>query len=261
MRLVIDEKFVKRNTSIGKYTLQAGLVLLVGALIIDIYGFTRPQDSLILVYALVAFFFGLVLTNVSAYYNNRWGRRPDKGLSDALKGIDNRYALYHYRLGAAHVLLGPNGSTVLIPKYQPGAITFEKGKWLAPGAKRGPLGLFSNDPIGNPVAEAAEEGYKAGPHSGGSPRAYQGYHFRILTSQGPFSPGGAMDYMVKGKLIGGFAIVAWPAEYGNSGVMTFIMSHEGKVYQRDLGENTAKIAASMIAYDPGPEWKKVEPVK
>jgi hypothetical protein len=157
MRLVIDQKLVSRNARIGKYTLQAGLVLLVGALVIDIYGFTRPQDSMILIYALGAFFIGLVLTNVSAYYNNRWGRRPDKGLSDALKGVDNRYTLYHYRLGAAHVLLGPNGCTVLIPKYQPGTITFDKGKWLAPSAKRGPLGLFTSDPVGNPVAEAADE--------------------------------------------------------------------------------------------------------
>ena len=70
-----------------------------------------------------------------------------------------------------------------------------------------------------------------------------------------------MDYMVGGKLIGGFAIVAWPADYDNSGIMTFIMSHEGKVYQRDLGEDTAKTAMSMSAYDPGPEWKKVEPEK
>jgi hypothetical protein len=157
MRLVIDQKLVQRNANIGKYSLNVGLVLLVGALIIDIYGFTRPQDTMILVYALVAFFLGLVLTNVSAYFNNRWGRRPDKGLSDALKGVDDRYTLYHYRLGAAHVLLGANGSTVFVPKYQPGAITFEKGKWLAPSAKRGPLGLFTNDPIGNPVAEAADE--------------------------------------------------------------------------------------------------------
>jgi hypothetical protein len=157
MRLIIDEKLVERNAKIGKYTLQAGLVLLVGALIIDIYGLTRPQDTMILMYALGAFFIGLLLTNVAAFYNNRWGRRPDKGLSDALKGIDDRYSLYHYRLGASHVLLGPNGATVLLPKYQPGAILFQKGKWLAPSAKRGPLGLFTNDPVGNPVAEAAEE--------------------------------------------------------------------------------------------------------
>jgi hypothetical protein len=157
MRLVIDQKLVQRNASIGKFSLNAGLVLLVGALVIDIYGFTRPQDTMILVYALVAFFVGLVLTNVSAYFTNRWGRRPDKGLSDALKGMDDRYTLYHYRLGAAHVLLGPNGTTVFVPKYQPGTITLDKGKWRAPSAKRGPLGMFTNDPIGNPMAEAADE--------------------------------------------------------------------------------------------------------
>lgn len=157
MRLIIDQKMVDRNVKIGKYTLNAGLVLLVGALVIDLYGFTRPQDSLILFAAMGAFLVGLVLTNVSAYYNNRWGRRPDKGLNDALKGLDDRYSLYHYRLGAAHLLLGLNGATVLVPKYQPGAITLAKGKWQAPGAKRGPLGMFTNDPVGDPVAEAAEE--------------------------------------------------------------------------------------------------------
>jgi hypothetical protein len=157
MRLVIDQKLVQRNTAIGKYSLNVGLVLLVGALIIDIYGFTRPQDTMILVYALIAFFIGLVLTNVSSYFTNRWGRRPDKGLSDALKGVDNRYTLYHYQLGAAHVLLGPNGTTVFVPKYQPGTVSLVRGKWLAPSARRGPLGLFTNDPIGNPMAEAADE--------------------------------------------------------------------------------------------------------
>jgi hypothetical protein len=161
MRLVTDQKLVDRNAKIGKYSLQGGLVLLVGALVIDIYGFTQPQNSTILVYALAAFFVGLVLTNVSGYFNNRWGRRPDKGLTDALKGLDDRYALYNFRLGAAHVLLGPNGATVLVPKYQPGAITFEavkgKGRWQAPGARRGPLGMFTNDPVGDPLAEAADE--------------------------------------------------------------------------------------------------------
>jgi hypothetical protein len=157
MRQITDQKTVERNANIGKYALQAGLVLLVGALVIDIYGFTRPQDSMIVVYAMGAFFVGLVLTNVSAYFNNRWGRRPDKGLSDALRGLDEHYALYHFRLGAAHVLFGPGGVTVLVPKYQPGTISIAKGRWRAPGAQRGPLGMFTSDPIGNPVAEAADE--------------------------------------------------------------------------------------------------------
>ncbi len=113
-------------------------------------------------------------------------------------------------------------------------------------------------PLGPLAAAAAEEGYKPGQPTAASPRAYHGYRFRILTSQGASAPGGAMDYMVGGKLIGGFAVVAWPAEYGNSGIMTFVINHEGKIYQRALGEGTAKTAKSMIAYDPGPEWKAVE---
>jgi len=116
-------------------------------------------------------------------------------------------------------------------------------------------------PLGPLAAAAAEEGYRRGDPADASPRPYHGYYFRILTAQGPNAPGGAMNYLVGAKLIGGFAIVAWPADYDNSGIMTFIMNHAGIVYQRDLGDDTAKIAATMSAYDPGPEWKKVEPGK
>jgi hypothetical protein len=113
-------------------------------------------------------------------------------------------------------------------------------------------------PLGPLAAAAAEEGYKHRAASAATPQPYHGYLFRILTSQGASAPGGAMDYMVGGKLIGGFAIVAWPAEYGNSGVTTFLMNHDATVYQRDLGDDTAKTAAAMNAYDPAPEWKKVQ---
>jgi len=117
-------------------------------------------------------------------------------------------------------------------------------------------------PLGPFAAAAAEEGYKPAERpTNVSRRPYHGYYFRILTAQGPNAPGGAMDYMVGGRLIGGFAIVAWPADYDNSGIMTFIMNHDGIVYQRDLGDDTAKTAASMAAYDPGPAWQKVEPGK
>ncbi len=116
-------------------------------------------------------------------------------------------------------------------------------------------------PLGQLFADAAEEGYKPAQPAPASPRAYHGYRFRILTRQGANASGGEMDYMARGKLIGGFAIVAWPADYGNSGIMTFIMSHEGKVCQRDLGEDTEKAAKAMVAYDPGPEWKIAEPNK
>ncbi len=79
----------------------------------------------------------------------------------------------------------------------------------------------------------------------------------MLTGQGANVPGGAMNYLVKGNLIGGFGLVAYPAEYGNSGVMTFIVNHSGVVFQKDLGPNTARIASRMTAFDPDQTWSKV----
>jgi hypothetical protein len=114
----------------------------------------------------------------------------------------------------------------------------------------------SNDsPLGQLAAEASAEGYKAG----SSPRPYHGYYYRILTQQGANAPGGALNYLVKGKMIGGFALIAYPADYGNSGVMTFIVSHAGVVHERDLGEHTEERAKSITSFDPDNGWKQVEP--
>jgi hypothetical protein len=86
---------------------------------------------------------------------------------------------------------------------------------------------------------------------------YYGYHFKLLESQGPNAPGGAYDYVVKGKLFGGFAVIAWPVNYGDTGIKTFMVSHSGQVYERDLGpESTAKAQATK-SFDPGPGWSKV----
>lgn len=90
----------------------------------------------------------------------------------------------------------------------------------------------------------------------GSP--VRGYHAQLLTSQGDTAPGGAMDFMRDGRLSDGWAMVAWPAEYGVTGVMTFLVSHHGVIYQRDLGPESASIAKSMQAFDPGPEWAEVD---
>jgi hypothetical protein len=111
-------------------------------------------------------------------------------------------------------------------------------------------------PLGDLVADAATEGYK--PRGGGERTPFHGYYYKILTRQGPAAPGGVLDYVVKGKMIGGFALVAWPAEYGNSGVMTFIVNHNGTIYEKDLGERTAQVAAAMSAYNPDNSWKKTE---
>lgn len=81
---------------------------------------------------------------------------------------------------------------------------------------------------------------------------------RMLMKQGKPAAGGAFDYVVKNNMIGGFAVVAYPAVYGSSGVMTFLVNHEGVVYQKDLGKNTAKTATAMTSFDPDKTWKKVE---
>lgn len=93
---------------------------------------------------------------------------------------------------------------------------------------------------------------------GKKPVPYHGYYFHILKAQGPDAPGGALDYVVKGKMIGGFALVAWPDEYAVSGVKTFIVGHQGMVYERDLGPNTAALARQMTQFNPDKNWKKVE---
>ena len=90
-----------------------------------------------------------------------------------------------------------------------------------------------------------------------NPVAYWGYYYRILTAQGKDAPGGAYDYIAHGRLIGGFALVAYPAQYGVSGVMTFIVNHDGVVYQKDLGPRTAAIARAMKELNPDSTWKKV----
>ena len=113
-----------------------------------------------------------------------------------------------------------------------------------------------DSPLGELAADASAEGYKAG----SEPRPYHGYYYRILTQQGASAPGGAMSYIVKGKMIGGFALIAWPAEYGNSGVMTFIVSHSGDVYEKNLGENSAERAKSMTSFDPDRTWIKVRSI-
>ena len=112
-------------------------------------------------------------------------------------------------------------------------------------------------PLGVLVANARAEGYSR-KTSDGKPTPYHGYFYRILTAQGPDAPGGAYDYVVNGKMIGGFALVAHPAQYGVSGVMTFIVNHEGVVYQKDLGRDTETIARAMQAYNPDNTWKKAE---
>lgn len=111
-------------------------------------------------------------------------------------------------------------------------------------------------PLGPLVAFAQGQGYSL--NSANRTKAaqpYNGYYFKILTSQGKHAPGGAYNYIINGNMIAGFALVAWPAEYGRTGIMTFIVNQQGRVYQKDLGQKTAKLASKMKRYDPDSTWQ------
>jgi len=112
-------------------------------------------------------------------------------------------------------------------------------------------------PLGPLVAYAQVEGYspelRAEDETERGP--YHGYYFKVLTRQGKHAPGGKHNYVINGNMIAGFALVAWPAQYGDSGIMTFIVNQQGRVYQKDLGPKTSKLARKLDTYDPDPSWK------
>ncbi len=108
-------------------------------------------------------------------------------------------------------------------------------------------------PLGEFIAQAAEEGYQK---KGNKPIPYYGYYYKILKGQGKSAPGGAYSYVISGHMVAGFALVAWPAEYDVSGVMTFIVNQNGTVYQKDLGPKTGTLAKAMTLYNPDRTWKR-----
>ena len=144
-----------------------------------------------------------------------------------------------------------DGSEVLkyarhfISKHGKDGLYWEAG----PGEEESPFGPF--------VAQATMDGSTPGEKDSAGPQPYYGYHYRILTRQGPAAPGGKYDYVINGNMIAGFALVACPSEYGISGVMTFIISHHGKLYQKDLGPGTTDIVRKMKEYNPDSSWTLV----
>jgi hypothetical protein len=133
-----------------------------------------------------------------------------------------------------------------------GVLEYAQKMVSSPGKKDGLYWESESALVPRAFADAAAamgEGHKLAP--------YHGYYFRILKAQGPDAPGGALDYVVKGKMIGGFALVAWPAEYGVSGIETFLVNHKGIVYEKDLGASTAASARQMTRFDPDKTWKPV----
>ena len=123
-------------------------------------------------------------------------------------------------------------------------------------------GLYWKSPEGQPqsplgplVAFAGSEGYSAKPNGH---TAFHGYYFRMLEGQSDKAPGGAKEYVIDGKMVGGFAFTAYPAEYGNSGVMTFMMNQDGLLLQKDLGKSSTEVATAMTKFDPDASWDPVE---
>ena len=111
-------------------------------------------------------------------------------------------------------------------------------------------------PFGPLIAEARGEGYrKESKIMTGARTPYHGYYFKILTRQGPHAAGGKYNYIINGRMIAGFALVAWPAQWGNSGIMTFIVNQQGRVCEKNLGPKTAELARAMTTYEPDPTWK------
>ena len=121
------------------------------------------------------------------------------------------------------------------------------GRWRTVG-KRSPLGDL--------VAQAAEQERPLNT-TAGPPSTFHGYYFKILTGQGPAASGGAKSYLVNGDMSGGFALVAWPAQYNVTGVMTFIVNGDGILYQKDLGPETESVSRSMTRYNPDRSWRRV----
>jgi len=144
-----------------------------------------------------------------------------------------------------------------------GVLAYAQKFWSDAGKKNGlhweTKAGEDESPLGPLAAEARVEGYRAA-SAGAKPRPYHGYYYKILTAQGKNAPGGAYSYLVRDKMIGGFAVIAAPAEYGNSGVMTFLVNHDGVVYEKDLGKNTLELAKKITSFDPDKSWKKVDKV-
>ena len=135
-----------------------------------------------------------------------------------------------------------------------GAPAYARRLLSSPGRKDG---LYWEAPAGQPQSPLGPAVAKAQAGSS-TPDGHYGYNFRLLYAQGPAAPGGARDYIMGGRMIGGFGVIAWPLRYGETGVMTFIVSQSGDVYQRDLGPETAQRAAAIVVFNPDKDWTKAD---
>lgn len=152
MKIIKNEKLIKRNAKIGQYTSMGALVVLAAGMYIS---FTKPD---LFVWAVGALLVGFTLTQVGMYFGNRWGRspRPDENLDSGLKGLPGDYFLYHWKSPVSHLLVGPAGIWVLLPYHQRGKVTYQKNRWRMAGGGflQGYMRLFGQEGIGRPDLEA-----------------------------------------------------------------------------------------------------------
>jgi hypothetical protein len=190
---------------------------------------------------------------------NQWGNDWHFDMKAAREEILNR-RIGNNELNAIQVCLAVVDAqreyAALDPEKIGGGKMIFAQKFLSDEGKKN--GLFwptregeTPSPLGPLIVAAHSEGYR---RKEGGRTPYHGYYYRILTSQGSFAPGGAQDYLVDGKLTKGFAILAWPAAYGDSGIASFMVSHNGIIYSGDFGTETDKIASEMKSFDPDPDW-------
>ncbi|MCC6300047.1 MAG: hypothetical protein IT314_12170 [Anaerolineales bacterium] len=158
MKIIKNEKLIKRNSRIGQWTTVAALLILGGGMFFSISDPSNPER---VVYSIVALGVGFILTQIGLYFGNRWGRspRPDEQLDAGLKGLPGDFVIYHYATPASHLLVGPAGVWVLLPYRQRGAVTFSKNRWRVGGGGflQAYMSVFGQEGIGRPDLEAENE--------------------------------------------------------------------------------------------------------
>jgi hypothetical protein len=155
MKIITNESLINRNRRIAQITMMAGLLVLAGGMFISF----RMPDQFGL--SLAALLLGFLLSQVGIYFSNRWGRRPrpDEQINQSLKGLDDKYAIYHYKTPASHLLVGPAGLWTILPKHQRGTITYENGRWKQKGGGilMGYLKVFAQEGLGRPDVDIVSE--------------------------------------------------------------------------------------------------------
>ena len=158
MKIIKNEKLIKRNGRIGQWTSIGALIVLGIGMYIS---FTNPSNPQLFTYSMIALVLGFILTQVGMYMGNRWGRspRPDENLDAGLKGLPGDYSMYHFMAPASHLLVGPAGIWALIPYRQRGTVTYVKNRWriVKGGALQAYMSIFGQEGIGRPDMEAAGE--------------------------------------------------------------------------------------------------------